>query len=151
MLLYGWVISTVGFRGDSVIICLPSRRLGFNPWVGKIPWRRKWQPTPVFLPGESHGQRRATVCGVTKSRTWLSDWASTWYIDHVFFIHSSADGHLSTTFKNYCVASFGKIRKKTIQMKLDLLHTLYRNIHSSIDWMQKQIWESSHLQWSQTK
>ena len=29
----------------------------FNPWVGKIPWTRKWQPTPVFLPGESHGQR----------------------------------------------------------------------------------------------
>ena len=26
-------------------------------WVGKIPWRRTWQPTPVFLPGESHGQR----------------------------------------------------------------------------------------------
>ena len=33
------------------------RRPGFNPWVGKIPWRRKWQCTPVFLPGESHGQR----------------------------------------------------------------------------------------------
>ena len=32
-------------------------RLGFNPWVGKIPWRRPWQPTPVFLPGESHGRR----------------------------------------------------------------------------------------------
>ena len=32
-------------------------RLGFDPWVGKIPWRRKWQPTPVFLPGEPHGQR----------------------------------------------------------------------------------------------
>ena len=29
----------------------------FNPWAGKIRWRRKWQPTPVFLPGESHGQR----------------------------------------------------------------------------------------------
>ena len=29
----------------------------FDPWVGKIPWRRKWQPTPVFMPGESHGQR----------------------------------------------------------------------------------------------
>ena len=28
----------------------------FDPWVGKISWRRKWQPTPVFLPGESHGQ-----------------------------------------------------------------------------------------------
>ena len=38
-------------------ICLQCRRLGFDPWVGKIPWRRKWQPTPVFLPGEFHGQR----------------------------------------------------------------------------------------------
>ena len=33
------------------------RRHGFDPWVGKIPWRRKWQPTPVFLSGKSHGQR----------------------------------------------------------------------------------------------
>ena len=33
------------------------RRCEFNPWVGKIPWRKKWQPTPVFLPGKSHGQR----------------------------------------------------------------------------------------------
>ena len=29
----------------------------FGPWVGKIPWSRKWQPTPVFLPGKFHGQR----------------------------------------------------------------------------------------------
>ena len=33
------------------------RRCGFNPWVRRIPWRRKRQPTPVFLPGKSHGQR----------------------------------------------------------------------------------------------
>ena len=39
----------------------------FHPCVGKILWRRKWQPTPVFLPGESHGH------GITKSRTRLSD------------------------------------------------------------------------------
>ena len=32
------------------------RRFGFNPWVRKIPWRRKWQPPPIFLPGKSHGQ-----------------------------------------------------------------------------------------------
>ena len=44
------------------------RRLRFNPWVGKIPWRRAWQPTPVFLPGESPGRRSlvGTVHGVTK-------------------------------------------------------------------------------------
>ena len=41
-------VSTVlnGFPGDSD-----------DPWVGEIPWRREWQPTPVFLPGKSHGQR----------------------------------------------------------------------------------------------
>ena len=37
--------------------CRRLRRLGFNSWVRKIPWRRAWQPTPVFLPGEFHGQR----------------------------------------------------------------------------------------------
>ena len=41
-------------------ICLQCRRCmrhWFNPWIRKIPWRRAWQATPVFLPGESHGQR----------------------------------------------------------------------------------------------
>ena len=38
------------------------KRCGFNVWVGKIPWRRKWQPTPVFLPGKSHGQRSLAGC-----------------------------------------------------------------------------------------
>ena len=33
------------------------RKHGFDPWVGMIPWRRKWQPTPVFLPEKSHRQR----------------------------------------------------------------------------------------------
>ena len=45
--------------GDSTLrICLQCRRPRFDPWVGKIPWRRERQPTPVFLRGESHGQRR---------------------------------------------------------------------------------------------
>ena len=48
--------------------CQCGRRR-FHPLDGKIPWRRKWQPTPVFFPGESHGQRSLTgsiVYGVTK-------------------------------------------------------------------------------------
>ena len=36
---------------------MQCRRPGFDLWVGKIPWIREWQPTPVFFPGESHGQR----------------------------------------------------------------------------------------------
>ena len=38
-------------------ICLRRGRPGFDPWAGQIPWRSKWQPIPVFLPGKSHGQR----------------------------------------------------------------------------------------------
>ena len=45
------------------------KKCGFDPWVRKIPWRRKWQSTPVFLPGESNdrGAWRATVHRVAKS------------------------------------------------------------------------------------
>ena len=54
-------------------LCLQWRRhrtCGFDPWVGKIPWRRKWQPTPVFLPGESQDREdRAVVQRVAKSQT----------------------------------------------------------------------------------
>ena len=42
---------------DSKSVCLQCGRPGFDTWVGKIPWRRIWQPTPVFLLGKSHGQR----------------------------------------------------------------------------------------------
>ena len=37
--------------------CRRHKRRGFKPWVGKIPWRRAWQSVPIFLPGETHGQR----------------------------------------------------------------------------------------------
>ena len=36
------------------IVCLQCGRTGFDPWVGRIPWRRKWQPTPALLPGKFH-------------------------------------------------------------------------------------------------
>ena len=45
------------FNAQSECISLQWARPRFDPWVGKIPWRRAWQPTPAFLPGESHGQR----------------------------------------------------------------------------------------------
>ena len=46
-----------------VKICLQCRRPGFDLWVGRIPWRREWQHSPVFFPGESHGQRSQEGCG----------------------------------------------------------------------------------------
>ena len=47
-------VALVGKEPDSQ--CRRLERLGFNPWVGKIPWMRARQPTPVFLPEQSHGQ-----------------------------------------------------------------------------------------------
>ena len=68
-----------GFPGGSVLTesaCnagdhLHCRRRRLNAWVGKIPWRIKWPPTPVLLSGKSHGRGgwQATVPGVTKSQT----------------------------------------------------------------------------------
>ena len=62
-------------------ICLQCRRPGFNPLVRQIPWRREWLSTPVFLPGESHGQRSlaAAVDGAAESHTWLSDLTHRWF------------------------------------------------------------------------
>jgi len=56
-------------------IHLQCRRPRFDPWVGKIPWRRRWQPTRVFLPGGFHGQKSLVgyVHEVTNSQTQLSD------------------------------------------------------------------------------
>ena len=57
-----WSLSFVGFPGgasgkEPACQCRRHKRHWFDLWVRKIPWRRAWQPSPVFLPGESHGQR----------------------------------------------------------------------------------------------
>jgi len=42
--------------------CRRHKRHGFDPWIEEIPWRKAWQPTPVFLPGEFRGQRSLAGC-----------------------------------------------------------------------------------------
>ena len=56
VLLLSWQFGVPWWLSSKESTC-QCRRPGFNPWVGKIPWRSKWQPIPVFLPGKSHGQR----------------------------------------------------------------------------------------------
>ena len=64
---------------ESTCQCRRHRRLKFYPWVGKMPWRRAWQPTSVFLPGKSHGQR--SLAGYSpwgrKEMDMTCDWAHT--------------------------------------------------------------------------
>ena len=56
------------------------RRGGFDPWIGKIPLRRKWQPTPVFLPGKSHGQRSLAGYSQGVGKNWIQQSESQIYI-----------------------------------------------------------------------
>ena len=56
-LSYTWASQVALISGKEPCQYRRCRRRGFNPGVGKIPWRRAQQPTPVFLPGEPHGQR----------------------------------------------------------------------------------------------
>ena len=59
-----WLPRWLSGKGKKKVCCQCRRckRCGFDPWVGKIPWRWAWQPTPVSLPGEFHGQRSLEDC-----------------------------------------------------------------------------------------
>ena len=83
-----------------------GRRRGLDPWVGKIPWRRKWQHTPVFLPGKSHGQKN--LVGYFHGSTKESD--TTWRLNgdniYIYFLKKelgnclrSSSGSLSFNHK----------------------------------------------------
>ena len=52
-----WGFPGIASGKESAGQCRRCKRRGLNPWVGEMPWSRKWQSAPVFLPGKSHGQR----------------------------------------------------------------------------------------------
>ena len=68
-----WILGLSLWLNDKESAC-QCRRYGFDSWVGKIPWRRKWQATPVFLPGESHRQTGYSPWGCKESdmTKWLT-------------------------------------------------------------------------------
>ena len=55
---------------DSDYQCRSQSRGYFDPWVGRIPWRRAWPPTPIFLPGKSRGQRSLVGCNPWGCKEW---------------------------------------------------------------------------------
>ena len=77
---------------ESTCQCRMHRRCGFSPWVGKISWRRKWQPTPVFLPEKSHGQRSLEGCS-----PWLCRVGHAWAAEHAH-TDTHTDTHTHTQF-----------------------------------------------------
>ena len=86
-------------------ICLQCRKPGFNSWVGKIPWRREWRPTPVFLHGEFHGQ---------KSLAGYSPWGhkELYTTDHLSLTHSPLIPHSNLAWSvvySRCSLSIGSV------------------------------------------
>ena len=79
---------------------LQCRRSGLDPWVGKIPWRRKWLPTPEFLPGRSHEQRKTSIPSSTNNsktqRKCLLILASIFCLCEVFYIRLWANNCLKS-------------------------------------------------------
>ena len=85
----------------------------FNPWVGKIPWRRAWQPKPVFLPGESHGQRSLAGYGKWSCK----ELDMTKQLTHTFLIL-----YLVNRVTKVCIPESKKRRKKNAK-EIKLLET----------------------------
>ena len=101
-MVYG-IFTVLDFPGgsDGKASAYTVGRPGFEPWVRKISGRRKWQPTPVFLPGKSHGWRSLVGYSqwVAKSRTWLS------YFTFTCHFHSPLT-HVLSHFKPHNIVLF---------------------------------------------
>ena len=93
--------------------CRRHKKPGFSPWVRKIPWSRAWQPTPVFLPEESFGQRNLVSYGSHRVRHDWRDLACMYMIINIFIIKWNSKnvfliiryhlcGNLETLGSSYC-------------------------------------------------
>ena len=128
----------LGFPGgsDGKSICLQCGRPGFHPWVGKIPWRRKWQPTPVLLPGKSYGPRSLAGCS-----PWGRKESGTTERLHFHFTgHShkvAAVFHARLWFLGQAGAS-GKILSMDCQLEWNTLATWYEELTY---WKRPWCWE----------
>ena len=109
-----WSNKKLGWRRgkESACQCRRHWRRGFDPWVENIPWRREWEPIPVFLPGKSHGQRSLPSSSVRQAPLSMGshrvkhDWACT-YPTLILTAcltgprhgksHSGEDGHTAQT------------------------------------------------------
>ena len=107
--------------------CLQWGRRGFDPWVRKIPWRRAWQPTPVFLPGESmdRGAWQATVHRVARvGHSWVAFTTCTFGLVSPFWSFFPK-GSLTFDLPSVSHSSL-TLSPFTYQKSLDILHITYK-------------------------
>ena len=128
-----------GLPGDSsdkghACQCRRLKRHGLDPWMWKIPWRRAWQPTPVFLPGESHGHRglvgyslenckESDTTDVTQ-HTYTSLYKDKWFFWKVFLC-----------FKQWCMNGQSDRRTHWCR-KWKMFQIAYQGTHIYLHWSQ---------------
>ena len=140
-------------------IHLPGRRRGFDPWVRKIPWRRKWQPTPVFLPGKCYkqGSLASQSMGVTKMLDMTQQLTTTTWLGKLFWSHGPPGRGIGTSrspgshFRNRLMGLQG-VGNKPIGMdnekynwklKLRLQHILFQHFWSK-EGTEHSCWEADN-------
>ena len=110
---------------ESACQCRRHKRHGFNPWVGKIPWSRKGQPTPIFLPGKFHGKG-----GLMGYSLWghkepdMSEWTQTSYLQRQLeeWIIALSFGEIKVS--NIKLESVFKDSEQTVHLTNVHLHSL---------------------------
>ena len=129
MFLFCFIQHISGFPGgasgkEPTCQCRKFKRCRFHPWVGKIPWRRAWQPTPVLLPREAHGQRSlagSSPWGHKELNTTVEVLVEELYVslplvltfERVLHISSLSEGHLNCLLLLICTK---KPQKKILCM-----------------------------------
>ena len=137
--LCGLLWTSSGFPGGSCGKELACR--GFDHWVRKIPWRGGWQPTPVFLPGKSHGQRSLagySLKGHRVGRNW-SDLARPWL---------SSFHRWGNWCSDYCVPRVTQLLSGRAGMKIFLLSAPMPNppsLYHTVCIGNNKFWQGLHL------
>ena len=91
-------------------ICLQCGRLGFDPWVRKIHWGRKWQPTPVFLSGGFRGQRSPRSCkDADATEHWHTPFLSFLFVYSIFFYPLTFSVYIFSPWNKCLTGSFFQV------------------------------------------
>ena len=130
----------------SVCQCQRCRRHRFNPWLGKIPWRRKWQPTAVFLLGGSYGQRSHMY---RLQYMWLQRIGHDWAHTHAYAWTLPACIVLASRTRHWEIpcwpcAGFGE--RLTRWVIHSFIHSFMWAARGSPDWRRHCFWETHSFQ-----